>query len=299
VSALLGFAAWLAVAGSPAEPGPTPWAQAGARPWSLCRGHEREAQVRLESEGVQVDEAKSSVWRTRAALCPGSPAVLVAAALVELGRPPELLASPVELGRVFVQQREDALAWLRRARAESARRGEAPPPLTDYLEAYASYGLGELDRAAAALDAARARGDVESWRIDRLGALVALGRGDLDAAVHLAHRSWIHAATSGRVASAYVWALVMDRAGATDEARRDLARLRSSEARGRSVLDSLLPVHERFYVMALEQEALGHASGAIELWQAYLTLPAVQAAERVQVERRLAELGRGGLESAE
>ncbi|HRI07985.1 MAG TPA: hypothetical protein PKW35_09215, partial [Nannocystaceae bacterium] len=72
-----------------------------------------------------------------------------------------------------------------------------------------------------------------------------------------------------------------------------------SEARGRSVLDSLLPVHERFYVMALEQEALGHASGAIELWQAYLTLPAVQAAERVQVERRLAELGRGGLESAE
>ena len=293
------LAAAPSAAGSGSAPPPTPWAQAGARSWTLCRSHEREAELRLRSDGLQIPAAKAQVWRSRAALCPGAPAVQVLAAMIELGQAQEVLggdlAAQVEgLARAFAEQRRSALASLERAARECERRGVPPPPPLRYLEASAAYGLGDLERAAQALAAAAAAGEVERWRIDRLGALIALGRGEVEAATRLAHRARIAGPLSSKSTSGYVFALAIDRAGAIEEARRELVRVRAGETRPRAGLDALLPVHERLYLVALEQEARGQAAGAIAVWQVYLAQPAVPEAERVQALRRVAELGAGG-----
>ena len=227
-------------------------------------------------------------WRARLDVCPHVPSAMVLAALLELANPPKVdkavdfLDALPELGLAFREQRLRILRWIDAAERESARRGEPVPEPARYIAAYASIGLGAAD-AAARVEAAREAAEFDSWRIDRLEALLRLGEGDLDEALRLAHRSHTHATTSGRPASTYVLALVLDRSGSIAAARSLLSKLRIRDARTLGGLESLLPLRERIYLMALDQEARGHRAGAYALWQAYLELEGVEAPEREQV----------------
>ena len=274
--------------------------QAGASSWTVCQSHEREATRRLRGAGLSSDIDRRRLRELHAwgDACPHAPAVLVLTAALELVLLPEpssddLLAGLDELDRDLSTQRRRALRRLRGAVVESARRGEAPPSPAHYLIAYASLGLGDLAGAQAAVTASRARAEVEIWRLDRMEAFVALFRGDLPEALRLAHRSLEYATGSGRMSSMYTLAMALDRAGSITASRRILAQIRVREGRDHAALDSLLPLHERLYLMAIEQEARGYEAAAKRLWTHYLERPEVEAPERALAERRLATLGGG------
>lgn len=284
----------------PAGP-PTVWAEAGSRSWAQCREFERSAERILVAQSFRTEErGAASPWPDRAKLCPGAPAVLVVAAMFEVLQAASLPALSELAGEVAALSeaqrvsRRRALGWIDAARAEAGRRGEALPPLTWYLRAQAALGLGDAALAREALQAAEARGEVEGWRLDRLGALAALMAGELEQALELAHRARELGTLADRGLSTLVLALVYDRAGATDAALREMAGLRSM-AYGfeRGAVDALLPMHERIYLLGLEQVALRNPGNATWLLKAYLACPEVQAPERTLVERRLAELRPG------
>jgi hypothetical protein len=281
----------------PPEP-PTVWAQAGSRPWERCRELERGAE-RVLGVQQQVTEERGppSPWPDRAKLCPGAPAVLVAAALAELSTVPEFpplseLAAQVEaLAEAQRTSRKRAARWLAAARAEASRRGEAPPPMTWYLTAYAALGLGEAGRAREALQQAEARGEAEPWRIDRMLALASLLQGDLSRALELAHRARELGPARDREMSTLILALVYDRAGAPEAAVREMSAQQGSyRAAPQRVLDTLLPLHERLYMAALEELIQRRTGNVNWLLKAYLACPEPEAPERKLVERRLDEL---------
>lgn len=281
----------------PPEP-PTVWAQAGSRPWGQCRELERAAERVLGvQEGVAEDRGPLSVWLDRVKLCPGSPAVLVAAALSELSDVPpfpplsELVGQVEALAEAQRTSRKRAARWLAAARTEASRRGEAPPPSTWYLTAYAAIGLGEPGRAREALRQAEARGEAAPWRIDRMRALASLMQGDLTQALALAHRARELGPARDRETSTLILALVYDRAGAPEAAMRELAAQQSGyRSSPRGLLDTLLPLHERLYATALEQMAARQTGTVNWLLKAYLACPEPEAPERKLVERRLDEL---------
>ena len=117
----------------PPEP-PTVWATAGSRPWGQCREFERDAELMVAKQSAGPDGP--NVWAERARLCPGAPAVLVAAAMIELTQVASLpalgeLSQEVEaLAEGQRTSRKRALQWLAGARKEADRREEPPPPLT-------------------------------------------------------------------------------------------------------------------------------------------------------------------------
>lgn len=283
----------------PPEP-PTVWAQAGARPWGQCSEFERSAERVLgtQSPGGGEERGVASPWPDRAKLCPGSPAVLVAAALAELSTVPELpplseLAGQVEaLSEAQRTSRKRAARWLAAARLEASRRGEAPPPWTHYLTAYAALGLGEPGRARDALQQAEGRGEAEPWRIDRMQALASLLQGDLTRALELAHRARELGPSRDRGTSTLVLALVYDRAGAPESAARELTAHHQASYSWpeRGALDTLLPLHERLYLAALDQLVRRNTGNVTWLLKAYLACPEPEAPERKLVERRLEEL---------
>jgi hypothetical protein len=280
----------------PPEP-PTVWAEAGSRPWAQCRELERTAESAVARQSVGSEG--SSVWAERARLCPGSPAVLVAAAMVELTRVSnlpllaELPTAVEELAEAHRQSRKRAARWLAAARTEASRRGQAPPPMTWVLTAIAAIGLGEPERAQAALRQAAARGESEAFRLERLAAVAALLAGDLPGALDLAHRARELGARE-QMRTTLTLALIYDRSGAADAALRELALLRASmSSPERLAIDALLPLHERLYLAAIEQIALKNPGNAALLFQGYLACPEPQEAERRLVERRLAELRSG------
>lgn len=286
----------------PQPPGPpTAWAEAGSRPWGQCRELERGAEMMVAKQSVGSDGPNQ--WAERARLCPGAPAVLVAAAMVELtqvpGLPPlgELADAVRSLAEAQRMSRKRAAQWLASARAEAHRRGEAPPPMTWIMTAIAAIGLGEPERALTALRQAELRGEVEGFRIDRLAAVAALMAGDLSRALALAHRARELGPAREQVRTALILALVYDRSGAPDAALRELKLLRphvSSASPERMAIDALLPLHERLYLAAIEQVAAANVANAALLFKAYLVSPAPQAQERRLVERRLAELQPAG-----
>ncbi|MDC0717022.1 hypothetical protein [Nannocystis bainbridge] len=292
-------AIWLTLAPAgwqprPPDP-PTVWAQAGSRPWSQCRELERTAEIAVAKQLVGADG--TNLWAERARLCPGAPAVLVAAAMLELTQVPGLpplsnLASEVEaLAEAQRQSRKRAAQWLATARSEASRRGQAPPPMTWVMTAIAAIGLGEPALARSALAQAEARAEVEGYRLDRLAAVAALLAGDLAQALELSHRARERAASRDQVRTSLLLALVYDRSGAADAAQRELGLLKSLASSGeRMAVDALLPLHERLYLAAIEQIAFKNPANASLLFKSYLACPEPEAAERKLVERRMAEL---------
>src|SRR4029079_7713598 len=120
-----------------------------------------------------------------------------------------------------------ALRWLDDALAECARRREPPPREARFLRAYALGTLGRTREAEVALGKASAAAEVEAWRVARMGAAIALLRGDLERAMALAHRAFIAAPLEDRTITRYIRALVLDRSGAIAAARTELQELRT------------------------------------------------------------------------
>ncbi len=297
MSLLLGLSLLLA----PAEattPATNVWAEAGGRPWTMCREFERQAEALLMRASQRSDESPGETpWAQRARDCPGAPAVLVVAALRELKKVPaypplaDLKAAVPRLAEAQRKARLQAQAWLGQALVEAGRRGESPPLLTHYYVAQAALGLGDPVTARQALARAEARGEVESWRAEQAGAVAALLAGDLPRALELAYRARELTPGGERQTAIYLLALIYDRSGAPEAAARELMALGTSRfGYERGAVDTLLPLPERLYLGALEEQARGNPGNAGLLWAAYLECPEPEEPERRLVERRQAEL---------
>ena len=282
---------------APAPP-PTAWARAGATGWRLCDDVGRQAaQARL---GAGPREADEFLWRKRVRQCPHEPEVLILAAEEQIVAANGVSWGPdvtTGLEQVVGEQRarlRRALRYVETAIAEARRRGEHPPIEAHYLRAYVLLGLGRYAAARQNLREALAVDDVERYRAQRMGALLALMLGNLDEAVRLAHRAKIDAPSeqTDELASRYIWALVLDRVGAPAAAREELERLRrvSGHTAGRAMVESLLPMHERIYLRALDHQANGERANAVRLWEAYLSRSEPIEADKELARRHQAEL---------
>ncbi len=281
----------------PVAPEPVVWANSGGRPWVLCMQHERQAHEQLLQLFGSRDRA-DTVWPRRVHECPNAVAVLVMAAAAELQK--IALEAPTpgaeHVKKLSLQQsqaRQRVQGWLAQASAELERRGSEPPPLFYYLHAVAALGLGQLEAAGAALQRSRERGEIADWRADRAEAIHALLAGDLANALRLAYRTSSLAPGSQQLSSSTVLALVLDRSGAPEAAQRELSRLRiGTPLSQQGLIDvwPLLPVHERLYMMALEQQVRENIGAAQRYWEAYLACPEPDPPERHLVEMRLREL---------
>jgi hypothetical protein len=300
--------AWLAwlLAVAPWQPAtappPTVWARAGATGWSACEELGRQAAAVRSGAGPRGGGEDTSPWAERAARCPAVPEVLFLAAQFEIinagdvgfGPEPGTTAS---LDPVVKDHRErvgQALRWIETAIEESARRREAPPREARFLRAYALVALGRPTDARVALDDAIAFGDVERWRIDRMGAVIALLAGDVDRAMRLAQRAGLETPNEDRTITRYIRALVLDRSGAPSAARTELLELRNDAGHilARHATESLLPVHERLYLRALEHQVGDDPDSALRLWDAYLARPEPEEPDRVVAQRHRTALVR-------
>jgi len=295
MSLLLGLSLLLAPA--PAPEATNVWAEAGGRPWTVCRDHERQAEALLLRLSLRPDESLGeTLWAKRTVDCPGAPAVLVVAALRKLRTVPpypslgDLKEALPRLAEAQREARVQAQTWLAQAQVEAERRGEAPPLLTHYFTALAALGLGDPSTARQALARAEARGEVESWRFELARALAALLAGELQTALELGYRARELSPPEERQLVVYVMALIYDRAGAPEATARQLAPLGTNRfGSERATVDTMLPFPERLYLSALEEQARNPGNARL-LWEAYLACPEPEEPERRLVERRLAEL---------
>lgn len=282
-------------------PPPTVWARAGATAWGACEDLGRQAAVVRSGAGPRGGGGDdSSPWAERAARCPAIPEILFLAAQFEIisagdvGFGPDPGASLDPVVEDHHERVERALRWLDQVLAESARRREPPPREARFLRAYALVALGRPAAARRALDDAIASADVERWRSARMGAVIALLAGDLDRAMRLAHRASLETPAEDRTITKYIRALVLDRSGAPAAARNELLELRNDAGHilARHATESLLPVHERLYLRALEHQVGDDPDGAARLWDAYLARPEPEEPDKVVARRHRAALVR-------
>ncbi len=301
-AATAGLILSLALAGpwEPASrPPPTVWAQAGARTFATCGRLDRAARASLGTRTLEAGDS-ATVWLERARRCPHAPSVLVVSARTTIVRrelpAPESSDDATIDARATARRKdlERALAWLDAAAAESARRQQPPPTTTHYFRAYAYLALGRPQPSQTALQQAVAAGEVERWRADRTRALAHLLAGDLDQALGYAHRAILDstgsAAEEGTVCR-QVYALVLDRAGASAEARRIFGGLHERrQVTPGSGAQNMLPVHEQLYLRALTQQARGNVASALALWNRYLARSEPEDPERKLAERHRRQL---------
>jgi hypothetical protein len=285
---------------TPAPP-PTVWAKMGARGWVACEELGRQAAVVRTGTAPRGDTGDNpNVWIERATRCPRVPDVLVLAAQQELVAAGDVglsIEPEANVGALVADHRERvarALKWLDAALEECRRRREPPPKETRFLRAYALVTLGRVDEAERALARAVAAGEVERWRSDRMAAVIALVAGDLDGALALSHRAWVNAPSEDRPITRYIRTLVLDRGGAIAAARAELHELRTDAGHqfARRATESLLPVHERLYLRALDAQAAEETSSALRLWDAYLARPEPAEPDRALARRHRDELRR-------
>jgi hypothetical protein len=300
---------------APERPAPaqalTPWAKAGARAWKPCREAERQAAAlrrgSASGRGGSTSAPEELLWSRRAETCPHAPLTLAEAAQQEIVAAGSLFRgvegwgaeAPDQLDQVIGEHRQRlarALVWLDRSIAESKRRGRRAPREAHYYRAYALTGLGRVEAARAALRDTVRLGDIESWRADRMAALVEVMSGDLDRALALAEHAVRATDGSGPnndgLISRYIRAFVLDRAGAPSFAKDDLRAMRNEAGSldARDAVESVLPAHERIFLRALDATANDDDASAVRLWDMYLSRPEPQAPERVLAERHRAEL---------
>ncbi len=281
---------------------PVVWGRLGARPWSECQELGRRAGALLAgAQGSRQESEDSKHWQGLVARCPRVVELLVLVARAHLIRLVDLSAATADrnsleaAAREHRAAREQALEYLLTALEESDLRREVPPSETRYLRAYAELSLGRHDVARRDAMRARERGDVQLWRTERMLALCALFAGDLGSALASAHRAVLEAPSDGRtrdrVQSRYVYALVLDRAGALAAARDELRRARQEgSVQQRFDVETLLPLHERLYLVALDHQAHDEIPQAMRYWEAYLRCPEPEAPERELAERHRREL---------
>ncbi|MGB1014832.1 MAG: hypothetical protein ACPG4T_11910, partial [Nannocystaceae bacterium] len=272
--------------------------------WVKCQRLERDASGRLPLSDLRLSRRFSrsdsrSGWRSRVELCPQSPAILVYAAANELRQAYAMptLSQPEQaidqLGEQLATSRERAQGWLRRALVESRNRGQSPPPMLYFLIAQAAVAQGDLEQAKRALAQARTAGHIDSWRIDRLAATAAWMAGDLNDALTLAHRARGESRDDGLRLTRYILALIYDRAGAVAQSRNVLKELNARRiGTGEESIEMLLPLHERLYLTALENQAHANVADAMHYWKAYLARPEPADPERQQANLHLQALER-------
>ncbi len=284
---------------TPAPP-PVAWAKMGARGWVACEELGRQAAVLRSGTAPRGDPGTDNpnVWMERAARCPRVPDVLVLAAQLELVSAGDIgpsLEPETNVQSLVADHRERivrALGWLDAALDEGRRRREPPPKEARFLRAYALLTLGRVKAARATLAGVVLAGEVERWRSDRMGAVIALVAGDLDEALELSHRAWVNAPGEDRMITRYIRTLVLDRGGAIAAARAELVEMRTDAGHqfARRATESLLPVHERLYLRALDAQAAEETSAALRLWDAYLARPEPAEPERALARRHRDEL---------
>jgi hypothetical protein len=281
---------------APAPP-PTAWARAGARGWRLCDEVGRQA-IAVRVGGGPGRGNEELLWSKRARQCPNEPEVLVLAAqeqIIEVSRigwGPDVVTGLEEVVEEHRARLERAKQWLDAAMAEAKRRGDRPPLESWYLRAYVEFALGNLEGSRRDLAMATRVEDVERWRSDRMSAIVHLFRGDLDKALRLSHQALLDAPPDDRLISRYIVAFVLDRAGDPAAARSMLEQLRREpgHSASRQAFESMLPIHERIYLRAIDHQANRERSNAVRLWEAYLGRPEPVAPDKELARRHQAEL---------
>ena len=231
-----------------------------------------------ESERVRNDLAEQ--WQRWRELCVGSPAVIVAAARLQL---PEVIEAPrlIESGASWNhwrglenERRQTLVTWLSRA-VDQIHSDENLAPFGHFWLATALAAAG--DGQAALAHAARATG-VSLEARDRVAAIAAYEIGDFD---HAMARVWRAARTSTRnegLTNQYLWCLFADRSGAYEDAKALGMRVLALDP-GREVLWQLrgqLPVDDWLFLLALSHEwGGGENAVAMRLWRTLLDIPSI------------------------
>ncbi len=276
----------------------TAWAKAGARGWRVCEGLNRRALSARVSGSIRGRSAQEALWSERAKVCPHAPEVLVLAAQQEIlnaaaaGWLPETNVGFDEVVAAHREHIERALELLDRAIVEAHRRGDPEPFEALYFRAYASAAKGDFAGAAGDLVQAELLGDVEAWRAQRMLSVALLLGGDLEASLQAAQLAMLGAPSDDQMISMYIYAFVLDRAGAPASAQalfRQLRRLSGSGGARRAV-ESFLPIHERLFLRAVDHQANGERTNAMRLWDAYLSRPEPEEADMELARRHKAEL---------
>lgn len=276
-----------------------PWERVVGEGARLCAAFEAEARSHLLQGTAATANIDDKTWRRRARECPHGEWVLRAAVEAEMRTNfalPDASPTPAdvaELEDTLRRSRRRVLRWVATIGRERARVGAPLLPRDTYLAACAHAGLGQRRAARVALADAVRRGGATAAETHRLSALLALFGGDLDRAAIDARRASFAGTEHDAIVSQYVRAIVLDRLGDGPEAQRLMADARRRDRSGRSALlwlESLLPMHERLYLRALDHQVEHTRNAALVFWRVYLGHDAPTDAERQLAQRHLAAL---------
>lgn len=282
------LASAFALAGPRPETEPSVWAAADGQDGPIC---ERQGEAVFDDLMVRDERPPYANILRMLARCPSQPYMLIVAAYAAMEETARSSAGTLEFGvaeSAHQQRLLDVLSWLDRAEIESSRRGWRAPPLADVLRTKVLLGLGRPTAAAETLRRARQTQAVERWRLDSMGAVVALMKGQLDDAIRLACLARADAPAADNVTN-YVLVLALDRASSS-EANVWLQRIHSDldHVHHRNAAATMLPFAEILYLRALD---IVHddPSRAIQYWQAYVDHPQVAPADRELARRHIAD----------